>query len=67
MAVNRKKFSNYAIGLGLVAASYGAYTLLTAPVAKVGLFGIPEAAWAGSSIALGLVLVLMNIAVRNSK
>lgn len=67
MAVNRKKFSTYAIGLGLIAASYGAYTLLTAPVAKIGLFGIPEAAWAGSSIALGLVLTLMNIAGRRGK
>jgi len=61
MEVNRKKFSNYAICLGMVAASYGTYTLFTIPIAKIGLFGIPEAAWAGSSIALGLVLVLMNI------
>lgn len=61
MASHRKKFSIYAIGLGLAAVCYGAYTLCAVPADKIGMFGIPEAAWAGSSVALGLVLVVMNV------
>ena len=61
MAANRKTFSIYAIGLGVAAVSYGAYTLCAAPSDQIGLFGIPETAWAGSSISLGLVLVIMNV------
>lgn len=44
--------------LGLFAFLQGATSLAVLPASKIGLWGIPEAAWAGSAITSGLACLL---------
>lgn len=48
---------------GLLALLHGTLSLVLLPASKIGAWGIPEAAWAGSAITSGLVCLVVSYLV----
>ncbi len=47
---------------GLLALLHGSVSLAVNPACKVGLLGIPEAAWAGMAISSGIACLVISCA-----
>lgn len=48
------------VAFGVIPLLHGAISLAVKPACEIGLFGIPEAAWAGGAISSGIACLLVS-------